>query len=137
LGYRLGLGRVITPRPLTSEEEDIEATMQRAFRVALSVLRPGVVCSEVEGSIRAVLVDAGLAPYIAHRNGRGVGIEMVELPEIKEGVSIKLEAGMVLGIEPSIYREGFAARVENTVLITPDGPEVLTRAPNEMRRIRR
>ncbi len=137
LGYRLGLGRVVTQRPLTSEEEDIEAAIQRAYQVALSLLRPGVACSDIEGGVRSVLVGAGLGAFIVHRNGRGVGLEMVETPEIKEGNPRKLEAGMVIGIEPSIYREGFAARVENTVLITPDGPEVLTTAPPEMRRIRR
>ena len=72
-----------------------------------------------------------------HRNGRGLGIESVELPEIKEGVETMLQAGMVVSIEPSIYREGFAARVENTMIVTEGEPEILTPAPVEMRRIMR
>jgi Xaa-Pro aminopeptidase len=57
----------------------------------------------------------------------------VELPEIKEGVPDRLEAGMVISLEPSIYQEGFAARIENTLIVTPDGPELLTKGPTEIR----
>lgn len=135
LGYRLGLGRVVTQRQVTSEEEDIEATVQRAYQAGLASLRPGVTCSEVDTTFRRVLIEGGLGRYIVHRSGRGVGLEMVELPELKEGIETRLEAGMVLGIEPSIYRPDFASRVESTVLITANGPEVLTRASNEIRRI--
>jgi Xaa-Pro aminopeptidase len=135
LGYRLGMGRVVTRRRLSSEEEDIEATVQKAYRVALSYARPGATCSELDSATRAVLVGGGLAAHIVHRNGRGVGIENVELPEIKEGIPTRFEAGMVVSLEPSIYREGFASRVENTVLITASGPEVLTPAPDALRRL--
>jgi Xaa-Pro aminopeptidase len=137
LGYRIGMGRVVTQRRLTSEEEDIEATIQRAYRVGLGLVRPGVTCSEIDSTIRAVLVEGGVAEYIVHRNGRGLGIESVELPEIKEGVETKLRAGMVVSIEPSIYRDGFAARVEDTMIVGEGEPEILTRAPVKMRRIYR
>jgi Xaa-Pro dipeptidase len=137
LGYRIGMGRVVTQRRLTSEEEDIEATIQRAYRVGLGLVRPGVTCSEIDSTIRAVLVAGGVAEHVVHRNGRGLGIESVELPEIKEGVETRLQAGMVVSIEPSIYRDGFAARVEDTMIVTEGEPEILTRAPVEMRRISR
>lgn len=137
LGYRIGMGRVATQRRLSSEEEDVEATIQRAYRVGLGYVRPGVTCSEIDSAIRAVLVEGGLAEWVVHRNGRGLGIESVELPEIKEGIPTVLQAGMVVSIEPSIYRDGFAARVENTMVVTAAEPEILTRAPVEMRRITR
>jgi Xaa-Pro aminopeptidase len=137
LGYRIGMGRVVTQRRLTSEEEDIETTIQQAYRVGVSLARPGVTCSEIDSTIRGVLVKGGLAEWIVHRNGRGLGIESVELPEIKEGIEAPLQAGMVVSIEPSIYREGFASRVENTMVVTDGAPEILTRAPVEMRRITR
>src|SRR3546814_12424809 len=70
LGYRIGMGRVVTQRRLTSEEEEIEATIQRAYQVGLSCVRPGATCSEVDSAIRAVLVESGLAEYVVHRNGR-------------------------------------------------------------------
>ena len=137
LGYRIGMGRVVTQRGLSSEEEDIEATIQRAYRVGIGLVRPGVTCSEIDSAIRVALVEGGVAEYVVHRNGRGLGIESVELPEIKEGIDTPLQVGMVVSIEPSIYREGFAARVENTMIVTEREPEILTRAPVDMRRLTR
>lgn len=137
LGYRMAMGRVVSQRALSSEEKEIDATIAKSYDAAMRLLKPGVTCSELDSTIRGVLVDGGLAPYIVHRNGRGVGIEAVELPEIKEGVDERIRAGMIISIEPSIYREGFAARIENTLLVTDEGYEVLTRAPTGARVIQR
>lgn len=134
-GYRTGMGRVVAQRPLTSEEDDIEATIQRAYQTGLSLLRPGVPCGDVEAAVRDILVGGGVAEFVVHRSGRGVGIENVEAPELKQGIETRLETNMVIGIEPSVYRSGFASRVEDTVLITRDGPEVMTAAPPNMRRL--
>jgi Xaa-Pro aminopeptidase len=128
LGYRMAMGRVVSLRRLNSEEKDIEAAIDKAYAAAIAMCKPGASCSDIDSTIRRILVDAKLAPYIVHRNGRGVGIEAVELPEIKEGTTDRLKEGMVISIEPSIYREGFAARIENTLLVTADGAELLTPA---------
>lgn len=133
LGYRMAMGRVVSLRKLTSEEQDIDAAIDKSYRAAIAMCRPGASCSDIDSTIRAILVKAGLAPHIVHRNGRGVGIEAVELPEIKEGTTDRLKKGMVISIEPSIYREGFAARIENTLLVTDDGVELLTPAPEGVR----
>ena len=133
LGYRMAMGRVVSLRKLTSEEQDIDAAIDKAYRAAVAMCRPGASCSDIDSTIRAILVKARLAPHIVHRNGRGVGIEAVELPEIKEGTADRLKKGMVISIEPSIYREGFAARIENTLLVTDDGVELLTPAPEGIR----
>ena len=128
LGYRMAMGRVVSLRKLSSEERDIEAAIEKSYTTAVAMCRPGASCSDIDSTARGILVDAKLAPYIVHRNGRGVGIEAVEAPEIKEGSADRLKAGMIISIEPSIYREGFAARIENTLLITADGAQLLTPA---------
>ena len=128
LGYRMAMGRVVSLRKLNSEEKDIEAAIDKAYAAAIKMCTPGASCSDIDSTIRRILVDGKLAPHIVHRNGRGVVIEAVELPEIKEGTTDRLKAGMVISIEPSIYREGFAARIENTLLVTADGAELLTPA---------
>lgn len=137
LGYRVAMGRVVSQRKLTSEERDIDALIGKSYDAAMKKLKPGATCSELDSTIRGVLVDGGVAPWIVHRNGRGVGIEAVELPEIKEGVFDRIKAGMVISIEPSIYREGFATRIENTLLVTDTGYETLTKAPIGIRMIQR
>ena len=128
LGYRMAMGRVVSLRKLNGEEQDIVAAIDKAYAAGVALCKPGASCSDIDSTIRRILVDAKLAPYIVHRNGRGVGIEAVEPPEIKEGTSDRLKEGMIISIEPSIYREGYAARIENTLLITRDGAELLTPA---------
>jgi Xaa-Pro dipeptidase len=128
LGYRMAMGRVVSLRKLSGEEQDIVAAIDKAYKAAIALCKPGASCSDIDSTIRRILVDAKLAPYIVHRNGRGVGIEAVEAPEIKEGGPDRLKEGMIISIEPSIYREGYAARIENTLLITRDGAELLTPA---------
>jgi Xaa-Pro aminopeptidase len=135
-GYRMGMGRVVSLRKLNSEEIDIHAAITRSYKVGIEMLRPGTRCSDIDSAIRGIMVDAGLAPHIVHRAGRGVGIENVELPEIKQGIPDVIQAGMVVSIEPSIYRAGFASRIEDTFLVTEKGPELLTTAPNDIRVLR-
>ena len=133
LGYRMAMGRIVSLRKLTSEEKDIDAITTKAYQTGVSMMRPGASCSDIDSAIRRVLVDGKLGPYVVHRNGRGIGIEAVEIPEIKVGTTDVLKAGMVVSIEPSIYREGFASRVENTLVVTADGAQLLTKAATGIR----
>ena len=135
LGYRMAMGRIVALRKLTSEEKDIDAITSKAYQVGVEMARPGTSCSELDAAIRQVLVDGKLGPYIVHRNGRGIGIEAVESPEIKVGTADVLKAGMVISIEPSIYRAGFASRVENALLVTENGTRLLTKAPTGIREL--
>lgn len=132
-GYRMGMGRVVSLRRLTSEEADIHDVITKAYEAGVGMLRPGTRCSDIDSTVRGILVDGGLAPWIVHRTGRGVGIENVELPEIKEGVPDVIEAGMIISIEPSIYRAGFASRIEDTYVVTREGAELLTNTPGSVR----
>jgi Xaa-Pro aminopeptidase len=133
LGYRMAMGRIVSLRKLTSEEKDIDAITSNAYDVGVSMVRHGASCSDIDEAIRRVLVDGKLGPWVVHRNGRGIGIEAVEIPEIKAGAPGVLKAGMVISIEPSIYRDGFASRVENAMVVTQDGAEILTKAPTGIR----
>ena len=131
-GYRIGFGRIVSLRKLSSDEADMEAAVQKAYKVGLSMLRPGVKCAEIDTATRAVLQEAGLSDYVLHRSGRGIGVDGIESPEIKEGSEGVLKAGMAVSIEPGVWLEKFASRVENSFLITESGSELLTSVPPEM-----
>lgn len=124
LGLRTGFGRIIAQRPLTSTEEDINASIRRAYDSALEVCRPGAIASDVNQVVTDSLVGAGLGPYIVHGCGRTFGVEA----EIKlaEGNTKKLEADMIVSIEPSVYMDGFQSRIESSFRITDGKPELLT-----------
>jgi Xaa-Pro dipeptidase len=124
LGMRTGFGRIISQRPLTSTEEDINAVVKRAYDVALAVCRPGAVASHINQAVTDTLVSAGLGPYIVHGCGRTFGFEA----EIKfsEDSMRTVEADMIVSIEPSIYMDGYQSRIESTFRITHGKPELLT-----------
>ena len=124
LGMRTGFGRIIAQRPLSSTEEDINAAIRKAYDAALDVCRPGAVAREINQAVTDTLVSAGLGPYIVHGCGRSFGFET----EIKfsEDNTRTLEADMIVSIEPSVYMDGFQARIESSLRITNGRPELLT-----------
>ncbi|HXV84553.1 MAG TPA: Xaa-Pro peptidase family protein [Candidatus Binatia bacterium] len=133
LGYRIGFSRMVSLRQPTKRETEMMDLTMEAFRLSLSVLRPGIPAEEPDLIARAFLDRHGLGETFVHRTGRGVGLEGVERPEIGAGDKTPLQPGMVVTVEPSIYFPHFAVHVEDTFLITKDGYEVLTPCSRELR----
>lgn len=99
-----------------------------AQRKALEMIRPGVKISEVDLAARRHIDDNGFGKFFGHSLGHGVGMEVHEEPAISKLNHDILKPGMVFTVEPAIYIPAFGgARLEDMVLVTEDGHEVLTR----------
>ncbi|MFD3445609.1 M24 family metallopeptidase [Microbacteriaceae bacterium 4G12] len=117
----------------TEEEKEIFQHMIHARNAALGVLKAGVKVKEVDLAARNYLDTCGLKGNLLHRTGHGIGLSNHEAPFIAEGSEETLEENMVISIEPGIYIDGFGGfRHSDTVLITKDGYELLTKAPVEL-----
>jgi Xaa-Pro aminopeptidase len=94
---------------------------------------PGVTAESVDEVGRRILRDAGYADLFIHRTGHGIGLETHEEPYIVAGNDQVLEPGMAFSIEPGFYQPGeFGARIEDIVVVTDSGLDVLNSTPREL-----
>jgi Xaa-Pro aminopeptidase len=107
--------------------------VREAQQAAVQAVKPGATAGEVDGAARRVLRKAGLARYFTHSTGHGVGLEIHESPRIAAGQKEVLRPGMAITIEPGVYLPGkWGIRIEDTVVVTNEGCEVLTPTSKEL-----
>jgi Xaa-Pro aminopeptidase len=128
-GYCSDMTRTVHLGPATVAERSVYDAVLEAQLAAVAAVRPGVTCGEIDEAARAVLRRAKLAEYFTHSTGHGVGLEIHEGPRIAARQTQALEPGMVITIEPGVYLpEKFGIRIEDMVLVTARGHEILTPA---------
>ncbi len=129
-GERAELERTFAIGGMDDETRRVFDAAEEAQLAAIAAIRPGVPMRDVDAAARKVIQDAGYGEYSIHRTGHGLGIEAHEAPYVRWDVDDPMEAGMVVSIEPGIYVPGLrGARHSDTVVVTPDGHEVITDAP--------
>ncbi|MFZ0834179.1 MAG: Xaa-Pro peptidase family protein [Mycobacterium sp.] len=109
---------------------ELVAAAQQAGRLALAV---GTACSEIDAAARAVIADAGYAENFGHGLGHGVGLQIHEAPGISAASGATLKAGAAVTVEPGVYLAGRGGvRIEDTLLVGDESPELLTRFPKDL-----
>jgi Xaa-Pro aminopeptidase len=99
----------------------------------IEAIRAGVTCEAVDRAARTVIDKAGHGKQFGHGLGHGVGLEIHEAPRLAQGQTRELKAGMIVTVEPGIYFPGWGGiRIEDDVLVTRTGHEVLTSVPKEL-----
>lgn len=128
-GYHSDMTRTVAVGHATDEMKKVYETVLESQLAGIDILRPGLGCSDADRASRDVIVKAGYGEYFGHGTGHGVGIEIHEHPYDNPRSKEILEAGNVVTVEPGIYLPGrFGVRIEDMVLITPDGHRNLTNA---------
>jgi Xaa-Pro aminopeptidase len=132
-GYCSDMTRTVhIGKPKANERAAYEAVLE-AQEAGVAAVAPGMSCGEVDEAARSVLRKAGLADAFSHSTGHGLGLEIHEPPRVGAGQTARLQAGMVITIEPGIYLpERFGIRIEDMVAVTETGAEVLTPAPKAL-----
>jgi Xaa-Pro aminopeptidase len=127
-GYVTDITRTFLPRKWEKTSFEIYRIVLAAQRAAIAAIGPGVKASTVDAAARGVIDRAGYGDQFGHGLGHGVGLEVHERPTLSPKSGDILEAGMIVTVEPGIYLENFGGvRIEDMVLVTPTGREVMSR----------
>jgi Xaa-Pro aminopeptidase len=132
-GYASDMTRMAYFGKPTKKVRDAYSQVLAAQLAAIEAVRPGRTGAQVDKAARNVLKAAGLGDAFVHSTGHGLGLEIHEDPRIGKSGKLKLVAGMAITIEPGIYLEGWGGiRIEDTVVVTATGCEVLTPTSKEL-----
>ncbi|MBC8873981.1 MAG: aminopeptidase P family protein [Planctomycetes bacterium] len=130
--YVSDLTRVLVTGRISPKLERIYGVVLRAQQAGIAAIKPGAVMKKVDAAARKVIEDAGFGKRFGHGLGHGIGLEVHEGPNLAANKERKLKAGMVVTVEPGIYLPGWGGvRIEDDVLVTRTGHEVLSSVPKE------
>jgi Xaa-Pro aminopeptidase len=135
-GYASDMTRMVHVGAATPKYKRAYSAVLEAQLAAIDAVKPGATTNAVDRAARSTLKRYGLEREFVHSTGHGLGLEIHELPRIGRKDKTKLEAGMAITIEPGVYIEGWGGiRIEDTVLVTSNGCEILTPTTKELREL--
>ena len=131
-GYHSDITRTICVGRADARQREIYDAVLSAQMRALAALRPGVTGIEVDRIARDSLAEKNFEQYFGHGLGHSLGLEIHEEPRLSKAGKYIMQPNMLITDEPGVYIPRWGGiRIEDTVLITADGSEPLTRAPKE------
>ena len=135
-GYASDMTRMVHVGRARPQYRRMYGAVLEAQLAAIAAVRPGITAGAVDRAARSVLKKHRLDKAFMHSTGHGLGLEIHEPPRLGRSEKNRLEAGMTITIEPGVYLEGWGGiRIEDTVLVTQKGCEVLTPTSKELRDI--
>ena len=130
--YWCDMTRTVFYKTASEEQQKVYELVKNANLAAEAIIKPGLPMSSFDAAARKVIADAGYGEYFTHRLGHGAGLECHEPPDNSSACEEIAVLGMVFSVEPGIYLPGkFGVRVEDLVLVTETGCEVLNKAPKD------
>jgi Xaa-Pro aminopeptidase len=132
-GYCSDMTRTVHLGKPGGRERKLYESVRRAQRAAVEAVRPGRTFADIDAIARRRLEKDGWGAFFTHSTGHGVGLEIHEPPRLAATEKGKLRAGMVITVEPGVYLPGEGGvRIEDMVLVTEHGHEVLTPAARQL-----
>jgi Xaa-Pro dipeptidase len=132
-GYWSDLTRGFFIGKPTDRQTAFYEAAKEIHQAAINTVKPGIPVSEVDKAAEKTIERLGYQPYVLHRTGHSLGLEVHELPSVSADDHTILEPGMVLTIEPGIYDFSIGAfRIEDTIVVTEKGFDYLTNSPRDI-----
>jgi Xaa-Pro aminopeptidase len=129
-GYFIDITRSFFVGQPDQRSAEIMKVVQEAVNTVIDKIKPGLLAREVDRMARQVVEKYGYGEYFNHQLGHGIGLQFHEAPWLHPASDEVLEPGMAVAIEPAIYIDGWGGfRIEDNLVITEDGCEVITPLP--------
>jgi Xaa-Pro aminopeptidase len=130
--YKSDLTRVVVTGKISTKLRRVYEVVLSAQKRAIAAIRPGVPTTEVDAAARNAIAAAGFGRRFNHGIGHGFGLEIHESPRMSARNTAVLKPGMIVTVEPGVYLPGWGGvRIEDDILVTREGHEVLTSLPKE------
>ncbi len=131
--YMSDLTRIVVTGRISPKLRKIYAVVLKAQLAAIDAIRPGRTGEEVDRVARSIIARAGFGKAFGHGLGHGTGLEIHEAPRLAVGQKTKLRPGMIVTVEPGVYLPRWGGvRIEDDVLVTRTGHEVLSDVPKQL-----
>ncbi|HHW07756.1 MAG TPA: aminopeptidase P family protein [Clostridia bacterium] len=132
-GYRSDMTRTVVIGQASSKQKEIYQLVLRAQLAGLQAVKANETCESVDSAAREVIAKEGYGEFFGHSLGHGVGLDVHENPRLAQGNKLPLKPGMVVTVEPGVYLTDWGGvRIEDMVLVTGDGCEILTHTSKEL-----
>jgi Xaa-Pro aminopeptidase len=131
--YMSDLTRIVVTGRISPKLRKIYSVVLKAQLAAIDAIRPGLTGEDVDRVARRIIKRAGFGKAFGHGLGHGTGLEIHEAPRLAVGQKTKLRPGMIVTVEPGVYVPGWGGvRIEDDVLVTRTGHEVLSDVPKQL-----
>lgn len=132
-GRLADMTRTIAIGKVSNEQRKVYQIVKDAQNFAFEKICPGAVCRDVDAAAREHIYNNGYQGYFSHGLGHSIGVEVHENPRFNETCTECLQPGIVITVEPGIYiSQRFGVRIEDMIVVTPDGYENLTKSDKEL-----
>lgn len=132
-GYCSDMTRTVFYKEVSDEAKKVYNLVRRANEAAEAMIKPGVRLCDIDKCARDIIKEGGFVAEFNHRLGHFIGKDVHEFGDVSASFDMRVEEGMIFSIEPGVYIQGkFGIRVEDLVLVTPDGCKVLNHYTKEL-----
>ncbi len=132
-GYCSDMTRTVALGRPSDEMRNVYDIVLQAQLAGIAAAKAGVTGAAIDGAARKVIQDAGYGAYFGHSFGHSLGIDIHEAPNAAPGNDKPMPDGAVVSAEPGIYLPGkFGVRIEDVMILRPDGAQVITKAPKAL-----
>ncbi|MGL5714771.1 MAG: M24 family metallopeptidase [Paraclostridium sp.] len=131
--YCADMTRTVFYKEAPQKAKEVFEIVLEANKRAIALVKPGVRFCDIDAAARDYITEKGYGKYFTHRTGHSIGLECHDMGDVSSVNTDCVEEGMIFSVEPGIYLPGeFGVRIEDLVLVTADGYEVLNKHNKEL-----